>query len=169
MYVSRDDDLVLNNQLLYSFPGWAMSPLPALLSCIGLRPGEQSGVFVGVLLVQLMLGQSWWWGFTCIVSNVTRRCILTPKSQILWLVQSFHPFFCNVSLALGMGRFCRVVDPSPNEYIYKANPLFIFICVYYWVSYIYNFSQVYQVYCFLLHTASSIGICIIILFSSLIP
>lgn len=59
--------LVLDSQLICSSLGKTTSPTPSfpqlpIVLCIGLRPQKllsmQFGIFVGVLLVKLMIGQS---------------------------------------------------------------------------------------------------------------
>lgn len=51
------------------------------------------GVFVGVLLVQLTLGWSFWWGFMGIASDVIRRHNVTAHSLSFLLLQSFCSHF----------------------------------------------------------------------------
>jgi hypothetical protein len=69
MYVFRADHLALNNQLLYSSLGKTISLEPSFpqlsnVLYVGLRTYRlshvQFGMSIGVILVQLMFGQSCW-------------------------------------------------------------------------------------------------------------
>lgn len=80
--------------------------LPVVLGA-GLRsPGffsTQSGMLIGVILVQLIIGQSCWRDFLSVASDIIRRHNLTSKLLLLWLLQSLCPLFHNVPRALGAG------------------------------------------------------------------
>lgn len=81
----------------------------ALVSCSSLCRVEASRAILhvhismafGVIIVWLLFRQSCWQDFVDIASNISRRLSLTENS--LWLLRSFHSFFCNVSWALGAG------------------------------------------------------------------
>lgn len=73
MYIFRSDHLILDNLLVCSSLGKTTSPAPRIAQlpiviCVGLRPHGLFpfyGMFVSIILVQLMFMWSYWWDFTC--------------------------------------------------------------------------------------------------------
>lgn len=58
----------------------------------------QLGMFIGIYLVQLTFGQSFWWDFMSIAFDIARTYTLTVNSLIPWLLQP-HPLqWCSQSL-----------------------------------------------------------------------
>lgn len=56
------------------------------------------GMSIRAVFAQLMFGQSCWWIFVGVASDMTRGHTLTANSVILWLLQSFSPLFqCSLS------------------------------------------------------------------------
>lgn len=79
--------------------GKATFPAPSLAQLL-IVPGvemrsqgpfsTQFDVSIGVI-ANLMLGQSCWWHFTGVASDVSRRRSLTANSLFIWLFKSFAP------------------------------------------------------------------------------
>jgi hypothetical protein len=103
IYVFRANHLALGNQLVCSLP-WGGPPLSlsqiSSMACSSACRVETLWalpcVTWHVILVQLTFGQSCWWDFTGVASDVTRGRNLTANSLIL---HSFHPLFHNVPWA----------------------------------------------------------------------
>lgn len=67
---------------------------------------------MGVILVQLIYGQSCWSDFMGVALDITGRDSLTANSPILWFLQSF----CLMCVCVGGG----VVDVSMGTGLHKS-------------------------------------------------
>ena len=108
----KTDHSLLNNRIVCLSLGRAYC-LPALPIVLQVR--LKISICIDVVLIQLKIGQSHWWNFTGVVSNLPKRHKLTPNSLVLWLLQSFHPLFCN-SLIWANNA------PSKSQRPYNKNP-----------------------------------------------
>lgn len=66
-------------------------------------------MFLGIILIYLMLGQSAWYEFIGVASSVTRRHSLTTMLSILWLLQIFCSLFHSIPWGLHTGVFHRCI------------------------------------------------------------
>lgn len=90
MYVCRADHLVPGNLSQLSSVAYS--------SCVCLNPhglfSIQFGMSIGIILAGYTFGQSCWWDFMGVSSDITRRHSLIANSMILYLLV-FLLLFCN--------------------------------------------------------------------------
>lgn len=102
MYVFRADQLVLDDQVVSSYPRKTIShSRHYFLAYSSLSGVENSwffspvhfGMSIDLVLVQLMFRQSCLWGFMGVYSDIPRRHNITPNFLIFCLLDSFCPLY----------------------------------------------------------------------------